>query len=263
MQKKDNFLPFFVTFFILCFVLILIGKSGIINSATSYLGFSATPLRSTLFTFLGFSNIQNSEIDNLITENRKLRRQIVERQDLARENEDLKNQIGVSDSSPTTLIFAKVIGMPSFVPGESSPDYLIIGKGEKADVVIGDVVVLENNIVGRVTDVSKNYSRVRLSISDDKSHPVKILRDEAEIPGIIKGTGDAFILQNIPLSEKISQGDIVVTKGDLEGKVLGYPPNLIIGKITSIEKESQELFQQANVESFVDFAALTNVFIIK
>ena len=69
-------------------------------------------------------------------------------------------------------------------------------------------------------------------------------------------------LDNVLLSENIKVGDIVTTKGDITLKRIGYPPDLIVGKIMSVDKNPSSLFQKARVESFVNLNKLYMVFIL-
>jgi cell shape-determining protein MreC len=55
---------------------------------------------------------------------------------------------------------------------------------------------------------------------------------------------------------------LVLTNGDVGLNGSGFPPDLIVGKITSIEKKPSALFQKAEVESFLDFSKITAVFVI-
>ncbi|HZJ18567.1 MAG TPA: rod shape-determining protein MreC, partial [Patescibacteria group bacterium] len=69
-------------------------------------------------------------------------------------------------------------------------------------------------------------------------------------------------LDNVLLSENLKKGDIILTKGDIDQEENGYPPDLIIGKIISVDKSPSALFQKADVVSLVDLSKLTTVFII-
>jgi len=81
--------------------------------------------------------------------------------------------------------------------------------------------------------------------------------------GIMQGTGtETIVLNNVLLSDTLQKGDIVVTKGDINSDGLGFPPDLIIGKIISINKKASALFQSAEVERLVDVTRLEMVFVM-
>jgi len=260
MQNRENFLPFFLVFFSLSLLLIFLGKSGIINNLTSFTGNSLTPLRGSTFNFFSLKSLQNKQIESLLSENKLLRRQIVDKQNLSIENETLRNQFAQTSLDPQSLIPAKVIGAPGFIPGENSPQYLILDKGKSDGINVGDVVVLENNLVGKIVESFNDISKVMLIISIDTPFSAK---SENQIQGIIKGAGGVLSMENVLLEEDLKKDTLILTKGEKDEKGLGYPPDLIVGSVISIEKESSELFQKAQVKSFIDFSNLTHVFILK
>jgi cell shape-determining protein MreC len=53
-----------------------------------------------------------------------------------------------------------------------------------------------------------------------------------------------------------------LTNGDITLSGSGFPPDLVVGKITSVEKKPSSLFQKAEVESFINFSKITAVFVI-
>ena len=78
---------------------------------------------------------------------------------------------------------------------------------------------------------------------------------EAVLIGQITGEIE---LDMIPQSANVQVGELVVTSG-LGGN---FPPNLVIGQITSIRKRDFDMFQTAAVQSAVDFRNLEIVLII-
>ena len=69
------------------------------------------------------------------------------------------------------------------------------------------------------------------------------------------------MIKNVVLSDKLTVSDLVLTKGDIDlGR--GYPPDLIVGKIVSVDKKASSLFQSAQVISLVDITRVPIVFII-
>jgi cell shape-determining protein MreC len=97
---------------------------------------------------------------------------------------------------------------------------------------------------------NKNQS---LTAEDNNTHAV----------GVIRGKGDGILVfENVVLSDTLQKGDMIVTKGDEKIDGTGYPPELVIGTITSIDKKVSDLFQTAEVESLIDFTEITTVFVI-
>jgi rod shape-determining protein MreC len=65
-------------------------------------------------------------------------------------------------------------------------------------------------------------------------------------------------LDMISQDETVEPGDLVLTSG-LGG---GYPADLIIGQVVSVRSVDVELFQQAVVQTSVDFSRLEIVLVI-
>ncbi len=177
-----------------------------------------------------------------------------------------KDNIALSDQFKTTypassdLLPATVVGAPEFIPNTSPPEQFIIDKGKKDNLVVGLAVIYKNNLVGKIAVVSEHLSVVDLLTKNSFSTPVKT--DPAGALGVLRGQGKGtMILDNVLLSETLSKNDLVLTSGSMSQKEVGLPPDLIIGKIISIEKKSSNLFQSARVSSLLDFQKLSKVFV--
>lgn len=269
MQQRTNFLPFFIVFFSLSLLLIVIGKFGILNGFTSIINRTTFPPRMATLNIFGF---QNETIKNLTLENTSLRKQLLERENLIPENKALRDQFAQSSSESQSLLPARVVGSPGFIPGTSLPQYLIIDKGSSEGVIPEDTVVLGNNLVGKVISAVDNFSKVELIIHKDSTLTGKVASsDGREASGIVRGKGsDELVFENVLLTLSLKKDDIVLTRGEKDlplgrqdERGAGYPPDLIVGKVVLVEKSPADLFQKAEVVSFVDFTSLTTVFILK
>jgi rod shape-determining protein MreC len=65
-------------------------------------------------------------------------------------------------------------------------------------------------------------------------------------------------MQFIPVDSEVAVGDLVITSG-LGGN---FPPDIVIGQVTSRRKFEFELWQEAEVSSLVNFATLEFVLVI-
>lgn len=262
MRSKQNFLPFFVTFFGLSLILILFGTSGIYNDFASIFNKSVEPAKSVV-NILTLKSIQNNYVKKITEENLKLKKSLIDQKNILTENTALKSQFESSPSDSQTLIPAKVIGSPGFLPGVSDPEYLIINLGEKNGIRYGDSVLSNNFLVGRIVRTYPDIAKVEL-ITNKNSSIIANLKTGSDSNGILRGKGGSELsLENVLLTTKLTRDEQVVTKGEKNEKGEGYPPNILIGKISSIEKKQSDLFQRASVVSPIDFKNLNNVFILK
>ncbi len=264
MQKRENFIPFFLVFFSFSIVLILTGKSGIFTTVSSIFNKTLNPAKATTLNTFGMQSLQNKMVRELSEQNAILRKEVSEKQSLITENKALKDQFAKSSSTSQSLLPAKVVGYPGFIPGVTLPDYLVIDKGSKDEVKIGSPIVVGDYLIGKVVSLTHDFSRIELVNNKNSLFSAKVVpTDGAEISGIVKGRGDALVFDNILLTSNIKKDEMVLTKGGQNEQGRGYPPDLIVGKIVSVEKKSSDLFQKAKVVSFVNFPGLTTVFVLK
>ena len=78
-----------------------------------------------------------------------------------------------------------------------------------------------------------------------------------------RGTRQTLVLDRVRKEDVIKVGDEVVTAG---GRATGlsslYPRGIPIGKVTSVGQTDTDLFQQVQVDPFVDFGSLDAVLVL-
>ncbi|MCL4353994.1 rod shape-determining protein MreC [Patescibacteria group bacterium] len=203
----------------------------------------------------------NNDLEKLKEENQDLRKKLLDQKKLQEDNNALRDQFQTTKIKSTSLIQADIIGAPSFVPGVSLPEFLVLNKGLDDGANLGDAVIYKDNLIGKITKISSSISTVTLVSNGSISLTAKTGQDN-KVEGVIKGQGSGeMLLDNVLLSENLKKDDLVLTKGDADPNGQGFPPDLIVGKIVSIDKNPSALFQKADVVSFVNFSKLTRVFI--
>lgn len=261
MNRKPNYLPFFATFFILSIFLIILGSSGIFNSITSIFNKSAQPAKNLVYP-LTLRGLQNKEIKNLKEENQKLQKRLEDEYKIITDNIAYKSQFEQSDEQTGNLLPARVIGYPNFIPGVTFPEYLMIDKGESDGIKTGDTIIAENYLIGKVEKLFDDYSKIELITNENASFTVKVGEGSLD-NGIVKGQGDGqMILDNVLLTSNLKKDSNILTKGDKDESGIGYPPDILVGKIISIEKNQSDLFQKAAIETPIDFKNLEIVFVL-
>lgn len=263
MKRKENYIPFFLVFFGLTLFIILIGKIGIINSISSRINSVSSPIRENTVSILSFNSFKEEKIKAIQEQNEKLKSELRDRNILVLENKALKDQFAISSTESQELLPARVVGNPGFVPGVSFPQYLILNKGKNDGVRNGSAVIVGEYLVGKINMTLDNSSRVELINNKNSVLTGKIIPDDgAEIIGIVKGEGeDNLIFDNVLLTVELKKDTLIFTKGDVNEKGSGIPPDLIIGRIVSVDKKASDLFQRASIKSFIDPRNLEIVFI--
>lgn len=262
MQKRGRNIGIFILFFILSLLIFALSKTPVVESIESLTTKGLIGLLTVPYTV--FSRVagtyQNTQLENLKRENRLIIEKFVNQKILEQDLKALSDQFQTVYPRSQELLPAKIVGAPSFIPGVLPPEILIIDKGEKDNVRVGDAVVFQNNLVGKVIDLTPYLSKVILVTGKESSFTAKTV---SKALGIVKGQDNGqMILDNVLLSETLSVSDVVVTKGDLNINGNGISPDLVIGKITSLEKKPSALFQRAQVKSLIDFSRLSMVFVV-
>lgn len=263
MQKRANPFVIFFTFLFFCLLLFGLSKTGFFISLQSFFEELIIPFSNgTYLTFNRFSNnFSKSEIKKLKEENNKLQKQLVEKQILEKENNALRDQFKTVYPKNNFLLPAKIVGSPGFIPGKTQPENFILDRGSKDEIKIGQAVIFQDNLVGRIVKTSLHLSSV--IIISNKSFSIATKTSGTGAIGIVRGQGNGeMILGNVLLSESLETSDIILTRGDSDINGLGILPDLIIGKIISIDKNPSALFQTASIKSLLDFAKLETVFVV-
>lgn len=260
MQKRGDFFYVFFFFLLLTALVFFLSSFGFLNGTKSFVSGIFSPIQSLVFQISNL-NLEDKRIKELEKENRELRLRIVDQSRLEKESKALRDQFETSYPKSLDLIPANIIGAPNYIPGISIPQSFILDKGEKDGIREGSAVVFESNLVGRVVKVFSNNSSVLLVTSLSFSFTAQ---SENGAAGVVRGGGDKKLLfDNVLLSESLKKDQLILTGANVENENLGFPSNIIVGKIISIEKKPSALFQRAVLESFLDFTKLTKVFILK
>lgn len=262
-MQKRNFVSYFLIFLTLSLVIFAASKIGLLKPLDSLGKGILSPVQA--LTYGTFSKITNfgssSQVQTLKAQNLALTKKLIDQNKLIEDNKALRDQFQTQNPKSSNLIDADVIGAPMFIPGISVPETLILDRGESDGIKVGQAVVYQDNLVGQVVGTSSFLSNVMLITNPSSSFTAKSLTTQSI--GVIKGQGGGeMVLDNVVLSDSLQKQDTILTKGDVNSSDLGFPPDLVVGEITSISKNPSDLFQKAEVKTLIDFSKLTKVFVI-
>ena len=246
MKQAKQFFLVFLLFLFISILILLFSQSTLLRPLQSLV----LPLQKMTYSFFNPSVPQ----DQLAQENSTLRAQLARYQSLELENKALREQFAMSAPMPQKLIPATVIGLQD--------SKMIIDKGTDEGIRDGAVVVVKDMVLGTVSKTTPHGSVVTLI-----THPSVSLTGitaKTRAIGIVRATTNGYLfLDNVVLSDTLETRDIVKTKGDINEKGGGFPPDLIVGEITSVKKKESNLFQQAEMHSLVDVGQIRIVFVMK
>ncbi len=250
---------------ILSLLAMVLDRAGALGPLRTLALQAATPIQRVVTSIVVTVGDVTETIQNLATlteENEQLRLEVedlrgrvVRLQEAEIENRSLREQLGFKAAYPAyDLLPVEVVGRdPS-----SYLQYLIVDKGSSDSVRAGAVVVAPQGLLGRVVSVGANSSRILLIT--DSSSSVNVLLQTSRATGVATGQlGGTLLMKYIPQGEVVRQGDMVLTSG-LGGN---FPKGLIVGRVSQVRQKDIELFQEAVVESLIDFPRLEVVYIIR
>jgi rod shape-determining protein MreC len=262
-MRKSSFTSYFLVFFILSLLIVGASKTGFLNPLDSFFKTIFLPVQTITYqAFIKMTGFgQNAQIQSLKAQNLVLTQRLVDQNKLAGDNKALQDQFQTTSPRSSNLVPADVVGAPEFISGFSVPESLILNRGTNDGVRLGDAVVYQSNLVGKVIQVTANLANVSLLTNASSLFTVKTLDTRAQ--GVAKGQGGGkIILDNVLLSDNLRKGDLVLTSGNINMQNLGFPPALTVGKIISVSKNPSDLFQKAEIESLVDLSKLEKVFVV-
>ena len=173
---------------------------------------------------------------------------------------DLRELAGVfnfdSEAYDRKLEAANVISLD----GTNWFNIFTIDKGTSDGVYTDAVVVNGDGLVGTVMDVGTNWAKVISIIDETNKVSFLVLRDP-DMVGILQGDGDGglkgFMLDN---QAGVIEGDILITSGI--GLDPMYPKGIEIGKVTSVNYNTDTQLKTIAIEPSVKFKSLLKVAVI-
>jgi rod shape-determining protein MreC len=200
------------------------------------------------------------DLRNVQQENRRLRQ---EAGVLSRRIEQLEEQTLETQRLQRLLALREVPQAQSLtarVSGKDATNWfktILVDRGGLDGVRRNQAVVAPDGLVGRVVEVTPASAKVQL-LTDPVS-AVGGLVQRTRVTGIISGNlGEGTRVRYLPLMADVAVGDLVVTSG--MGGV--FPKGIPIGRITTVERRSGALFQDATLQPTVDLSRLEEVLIL-
>ncbi len=137
-----------------------------------------------------------------------------------------------------------------------------IDKGTEDGLAVDMNVIADGGLVGRITSIGPNWSKVTSIIEDNANVSAKTLTtsDTMMVTGDLEAMKDGVIRFSLLVDSKntVTEGDKIVTS-HISDK---YLPNILIGYIYSIETDLNNLTKSGYISPAVDFEHLEEVLVI-
>ncbi len=205
-----------------------------------------------------------SEAEELRAEVRELRQRAIQSEFALQENIYLRELLDYIDGPRFPADFepvpAEVIGRPTGAFTQA----ITIAVGASNGVRANDPVVTADGLVGVVTRVTSGTARVQLLTDEEAAASAVDLRTGATgIVRHVRGTRETLVLDRVRKQDVVRRGNEIVTAGWRAGALSSlYPKGIPIGKITSVGQTDTDLWQQVQIDPYVDFGALDAVIVL-
>lgn len=274
-QKGERFtipgkyLLFILTIVCIAMVIVSFNSDVISKPLNAVCGGVVTPLQNGISNVGGYLSKRKdefSQIKDLLKENAELKQMVdtltMENIALSQERYELTRLRMLYDLDDKYSSY-KTTGA-RIIAKDSGNWYhsFVINKGAKDGVEVDMNVIADSGLVGRITDVGPHWSKVK-SIIDDGSN----------VSGMVLSTSDNLIISGdltlyedglisfeklVDKYDRVSEGDKVVTS-NISDK---YLPGILIGYVTDISKDSNNLTKSGSITPVVDFEHLEEVLVI-
>ncbi len=265
-KHKSGILGIIITIIVL--ILIVVFTNGESNSSFFQNGISklVMPIQNGL-TYLKnkisgndtfFTDINNLETENekLKNRNSELEQSLRELESIKAENETLKEYLNLTEK------YGEYETIPAYIINKDISNYsktIIINVGSNDGIKENMTVIADEGLVGHVVSVTDTTAQVQTIIDTGSSVSSTMSSTDESI--VCKGTLDSTTelkAMYIPTDYNIIQGDSLETSG------LGgiYPKGVHIGTVKKVESTKNITDRYAVIETAVNFDKLSTVLVI-
>lgn len=264
--------PKYIYLFLTVICLLLLILSIVFESRFSFL----KSVTSTLITPMQTGvNTVGYSIHNSVSETRQKNELIRENKELTAQLEEYKAKVKESEQEKYELerlqkllelkelyMDYNIIGARVIATDSTNWFYtFIIDKGTESGVQVGCNILAGDGLAGIVVETGNGYSKVRSIIDDNSKISATINGSDSlcTVSGDISTLKDGYIHVNyINKADTVDDGAEIVTS-HVSNKFL---PGILIGYISDVEMDANNLTQSAKCIPVVDFSNLSEVLVI-
>lgn len=266
---KGKYLLFILTIVCIALIILSFQTDIVVKPLNAVCSFLVTPLENGISktgSYLSKRKEELAEIKSLLEENNKLKEQVneltLENVSLSQDRYELNNLRNLYELDTQYDSYEKTGAR--IIAKDSGNWYhnFTINKGSLDGIEVDMNVMAGSGLVGRVSSVGPHWAKV-LSIIDDSSN----------VSGMVLSTSDNLIVSGdlqlydegvisfeklVDSGDRVSEGDKIVTSS-ISDK---YLPGILIGYISSVNKDSNNLTKSGLITPAVDFEHLDEVLIV-
>ncbi|SHG88220.1 rod shape-determining protein MreC [Tepidibacter thalassicus] len=278
-KKNNSNKEVIVVVLIAITLLVIIGmsiKGNINNYLTGAILDVASPIQrgiNKIFTITsenisGIINYRSNikKVKLLSKENEELKKKIIDidlKRDELNSLRDLKKSLNyISENYDKSYISASVVSKND---GNWYTTFTV-SAGKKDGVVKNSIVISGEGLVGKIYEVSNNYSKAISLLNNKSAVSFEVLR-KGEYTGVISQNLSIDSSENFEgylkgylfdIKYEVVPGDIIVTSG------IGiYPKGIPLGEVEKVIEDKNNLLKYIKVKPYVNFKKIDKVLIIR
>lgn len=174
--------------------------------------------------------------------------------ELAAENARLRGLIDSTLVVDGRVLIGEIVG----VDPDPLRHIVLINKGAGEGIYKGQTVLDARGIMGQVFEVGPRVSRVMLIADREHALPVRVARNG--VRAIAAGSGDIgrLVLQYVPESADVKEGDLLLSSG----LGLRFPAGYPVGVITKVNKSGSSEFADIQVKPVAELDRSRHVLLL-
>ena len=222
-----------------------------ITISTPIIKIVSLPINGSIDLIVNFCELATAKRENV-----KLREELFKLQNyyltslaIHQENKELRSALNFVKSKTENYKVARIIGMSH----QAFDQKLLIDSGKSRDIKEGQIIAGNRGVIGRVSEVFEDKSRILLLT--DSSSRIPIIASRARNRGILAGNNSGLMeILYLPKNHQIAVGDKIFTSSDGDT----VPPGLLIGVVKKIDKNSVyvsgiEDINSLNIVTIIDY----------
>jgi rod shape-determining protein MreC len=221
------------------------------------------PFRDAYSYFSGLVSAK-SDVKRLESENRVLRQEATQSRFALERSRELERLLDYVRSPQFPQGFEYVAAPVVAYPPSQFAQRLVIGAGEQNGIRVGDPVVNDDGLVGKVTDLTADEAQVTLLTDEKLAVGARDLDGEAV--GIVRhGSAgqDALILDLVEKKYAVKEQDRIVTSGTRSATLeAAFPQGITIGTVTFVGQNDTDPYKQIQIRPAVDFGSLHSLLVL-
>lgn len=266
---KAKYLLFILTIICIGLIILSFNTDLVAKPLNAICSFLVTPLENGISNtghYLSKRKEELAEIKTLLSENERLKDELDkltnENVSLQQDRYELNNLRDLYELDTQYDTYEKTGARVIAKDSGNWYHSFTINKGSSSGIEVDMNVMAGSGLVGRVISVGPNWAKVMSIIDDGSNISAMVLSTSDNL--IVSGDLKAYDEGCIPFEmlvdkgDRVAEGDKIVTS-NISDK---YLPGILIGYISSVEKDSNNLTKSGLITPAVDFEHLDEVLIV-